>query len=47
MQLDFTKEELITILHGLDAAADGAFTMAEQQEYDDLAERIKLILNTK
>jgi hypothetical protein len=45
--MEFTKEELITILHGLDAAADGAFTLEEQREYDDLADKIKLILNNK
>jgi hypothetical protein len=47
MQLDFTKEELSTILHGLDAAADKALTLEEVRMYDALAERIELILNTK
>lgn len=47
MQLEFTKEELITILHGLNSAADKALTFEEVRTYDALAERIELILNTK
>lgn len=44
MKLEFTKEELVIILNGLYAGADGAFTMAEQEEYDALAERIEEVL---
>ena len=44
MKLEFTKEELVIILNGLYAGADGAFTMVEQEEYDALAERIEEVL---
>ena len=44
MKLEFTKEELVIILNGLYAGADRAFTMAEQEEYDVLAERIEEVL---
>jgi hypothetical protein len=46
MKLEFTKDELITILHGLNSAADGAYTMEEQQEYEALADRIEEIMVT-
>jgi hypothetical protein len=44
MKIEFTKEELVTLLNGLYAGADGAFTMGEQEEYDVLAERIEEVL---
>ena len=36
MKIEITKEELRLILYGLAAAANGACSMAEQEEYDNL-----------
>jgi hypothetical protein len=46
MKLEFTKDELITILHGLNSAADKALTFEEARTYDALAERIEELMVT-
>lgn len=46
MNIELTRNELKLLLHGLYAAADGAFTKEEQDEYDALADRIEEIMVT-
>jgi hypothetical protein len=46
MKLELTNKELELVLLGLYAAADGAYTMEEQQEYDALANRIEELMVT-
>jgi len=36
MKIEITKEELKLLLYGLAAAADGACSMPEQEEYENL-----------
>ena len=46
MKLEVTKEELGLLLYGLYAAADGAYTLEEQHEYEALSDRIEEIITT-
>jgi hypothetical protein len=46
MKLELTNKELGLVLMGLYAAADGAYTMEEQMEYEALADRIEEIMAT-
>ena len=41
MKIELTKEELNMVLNGLYAAADGAYTMEEQMEYEVLSNKIE------
>ena len=44
MKLEFTKEELTTLLLGLYAGSGSALCEEEAREYDELADRIASIL---
>jgi len=44
MKLELTNKELGLVLLGLYAAADGAYTMEEQLEYEELSNRIEEIM---
>jgi len=46
MKLELTNKELGLVLLGLYAAADGAFTLEEQQEYEALSDRIEELMVT-
>jgi hypothetical protein len=46
MKLEFTKEELTTLLMGLYAGSEFALCEDEAREYDELADRIASILQT-
>lgn len=46
MKLELTNKELGLILLGLYAAADGAYTLEEQHEYEALSDRIEEIMAT-
>ena len=46
MKLDVTNKELGLLLMGLYAAADGAYTLEEQHEYEALSDRIEEIMVT-
>lgn len=48
MKIEITKDELKLLLYGLAAAADGACSMAEQEEYENLEnELIERFLHAK
>jgi hypothetical protein len=48
MKIEITKDELKLLLYGLAAAADGACSMAEQEEYENLEnELIERFLQSK
>ncbi len=48
MKIEITKDELKLLLYGLAAAADGACSMPEQEEYENLEnELIKRFLHSK
>ena len=40
MKIEITKDELKLLLYGLAAAADGACSMAEQAEYENLEDEL-------
>jgi len=46
MKLELTNKELGLVLLGLYAAADGAFTLEEQYEYEALSDRIEELMVT-
>ena len=48
MKIEITKDELKLLLYGLAAAADGACSMSEQEEYENLEnELIERFLQSK
>jgi hypothetical protein len=48
MKIEITKDELKLLLYGLAAAADGACSMSEQEEYENLEnELIERFLHAK
>lgn len=46
MKLELTNKELGLVLLGLYAAADGAYTLEEQREYEAISDRIEEIMLT-